>query len=178
MPSVRDRMVPPMRRQRAVGLARARCWSPFSAESLRFIGLGHPNAVVFDETYYAKDGFSLITWLVERVPIKDADKALLAGNTDIWQQCTAATLDKCASYVVHPPLGKWMIGVGEWLFGMNPVRLAVRGGGGRDVVDPDSGAGGAADDAVDVAGVFRGVAAGVGRAALRAVAVRRCWTFS
>ncbi|MEU7831536.1 phospholipid carrier-dependent glycosyltransferase [Nonomuraea sp. NPDC049129] len=87
---------------------------------LRFMGLGHPKAVVFDETYYAKDGYSLITWLVERVTIKDADKALIAGNTDIFQKCTEATLDKCASYVVHPPLGKWMIGVGEWLFGMNP----------------------------------------------------------
>ncbi|MCA2225714.1 dolichyl-phosphate-mannose--protein mannosyltransferase [Nonomuraea aurantiaca] len=87
---------------------------------LRFMGLGHPKAVVFDETYYAKDGYSLITWLVERVTIKDADKALIAGNTDIWQKCTEATLDKCASYVVHPPLGKWMIGAGEWLFGMNP----------------------------------------------------------
>ena len=24
------------------------------------------------------------------------------------------------SYVVHPPMGKWLIAVGEWAFGMNP----------------------------------------------------------
>ncbi|MEW9554161.1 dolichyl-phosphate-mannose--protein mannosyltransferase [Nonomuraea sp. NPDC050783] len=87
---------------------------------LRFWNLPHPKAVVFDETYYMKDAFSLLTWGVERVAVKDADKAILAGRTDIWEKCAADALDKCASYVVHPPLGKWMIGVGEWLFGLNP----------------------------------------------------------
>jgi dolichyl-phosphate-mannose-protein mannosyltransferase len=87
---------------------------------LRFAGLAHPHAVVFDETYYAKDGFSLINFGVERTTIKDADKAILDGNLDIFQKCTDGNLDPCASYVVHPPLGKWMIGAGEWLFGMNP----------------------------------------------------------
>ncbi|HUR03487.1 MAG TPA: phospholipid carrier-dependent glycosyltransferase [Nonomuraea sp.] len=117
--SIRDRLVPPMRGSVLWGWLGPLLVTVFGGV-LRFMGLGHPNAVVFDETYYAKDGYSLITWLVERVTIKDADKALIAGNTDIWQKCTEATLDKCASYVVHPPLGKWMIGAGEWLFGMNP----------------------------------------------------------
>ncbi|WP_113700324.1 dolichyl-phosphate-mannose--protein mannosyltransferase [Nonomuraea lactucae] len=117
--SVRDRMVPPMRGGELWGWLGPLLVTVFGGV-LRFAGLGHPRAVVFDETYYAKDAFSLISWLVERVAIKDADKAILAGNTDIWQKCTAETLDKCASYVVHPPLGKWMIGAGEWLFGMNP----------------------------------------------------------
>ncbi len=118
-PSVRDRMIPPMRGKVLWG------WiGPLAVTLLggilRFIGLDKPNVIAFDETYYAKDGFSLITWLVERTPIKEADKAILAGNTDIWQQCTPQNAAECASYVVHPPLGKWMIGVGEWLFGMTP----------------------------------------------------------
>ncbi|WP_101788118.1 dolichyl-phosphate-mannose--protein mannosyltransferase [Nonomuraea indica] len=117
--SVRDRLVPPMRGSELWGWLGPLLVMVFGGV-LRFVNLGHPRAVVFDETYYAKDAFSLITWLVERVTIKDADKALLAGNTDIWVKCTDQTLDKCASYVVHPPLGKWMIGAGEWLFGMTP----------------------------------------------------------
>ncbi|WP_229691810.1 glycosyltransferase family 39 protein, partial [Sphaerisporangium melleum] len=87
---------------------------------LRFDRLGTPKAVVFDETYYAKDAYSLINFGVERVAVQDADKMLLAGNTGIWKQCGPEQIGECASYVVHPPLGKWMIGVGEWLFGPNP----------------------------------------------------------
>ncbi|WP_214325960.1 dolichyl-phosphate-mannose--protein mannosyltransferase [Nonomuraea sediminis] len=117
--SVRDRLVPPMGGSVLWGWIGPLLVAIFGA-ILRFANLGYPKAIVFDETYYAKDGFSLITWGVERVTIKDADKLLIAGNTNIWQQCTQETLDKCASYVVHPPLGKWMIGIGEWLFGMTP----------------------------------------------------------
>ncbi|MFJ2028762.1 dolichyl-phosphate-mannose--protein mannosyltransferase [Streptosporangium sp. NPDC087985] len=87
---------------------------------LRFVNLDRPHAIMFDETYYAKDAFALIEFGAERTPIKDADKLLMQGRTDIWQHCTPAEIDKCASYVVHPPLGKWMIGLGEQLFGMNP----------------------------------------------------------
>ncbi|MEV0380603.1 phospholipid carrier-dependent glycosyltransferase [Nonomuraea sp. NPDC050643] len=117
--SVRDRVIPPMRGSVLWGWVGPLLVTLFGGV-LRFIQLGHPKAVVFDETYYMKDGYSLITWGVERVTIKDADKAILANNLNIWQQCTPQDLDKCASYVVHPPLGKWMIGFGEWLFGLNP----------------------------------------------------------
>ncbi|MEV0195118.1 phospholipid carrier-dependent glycosyltransferase [Nonomuraea sp. NPDC050691] len=117
--SVRERMVPPMPANPLWGWLGPLLVAAFGGV-LRFIGLAHPRAVVFDETYYAKDAYSLITWLVERVTVKDADKAILAGNLNIWQKCAPDQLDKCASYVVHPPLGKWMIGVGEWMFGMNP----------------------------------------------------------
>ncbi|WP_093171133.1 dolichyl-phosphate-mannose--protein mannosyltransferase [Sinosporangium album] len=87
---------------------------------LRFDRLGKPHAVMFDETYYAKDALSLITFGVEKVSIKDADKLLINGDTSIWQQCAATELDRCASYVVHPPLGKWLIGAGELIFGATP----------------------------------------------------------
>ncbi|HEY9523727.1 MAG TPA: phospholipid carrier-dependent glycosyltransferase, partial [Thermopolyspora sp.] len=88
---------------------------------LRFYGLATPKAIVFDETYYAKDSLSLIKFGVERVAVDGADKLLLAGNDHIWKQCAAAQADQCASYVVHPPLGKWLIGIGEWIFGANPL---------------------------------------------------------
>ncbi|MEV0165306.1 dolichyl-phosphate-mannose-protein mannosyltransferase [Nonomuraea fuscirosea] len=117
--SVRDRVLPPMRGSVLWGWIGPLLVMVFGGV-LRFLNLGHPKAVVFDETYYMKDAFSLITHGVEKVTVKDADKAIMAGNTDVWQACTPADLDKCASYVVHPPLGKWMIGVGEWLFGLNP----------------------------------------------------------
>ncbi|MFG1947829.1 dolichyl-phosphate-mannose--protein mannosyltransferase [Nonomuraea sp. NPDC048826] len=117
--SVRDRVIPPLRGSVLWGWIGPLLVTLLGGV-LRFVGLGYPHAVVFDETYYAKDGFSLINWGVERTTIKDADKAVLGGNTDIFQKCADGNLDPCASYVVHPPLGKWMIGAGEWLFGMNP----------------------------------------------------------
>ncbi|MFI6928701.1 phospholipid carrier-dependent glycosyltransferase, partial [Nonomuraea spiralis] len=90
---------------------------------LRFVRLGDPKAVVFDETYYAKDAYSLLTYGVERSMLGDAknpvaDHRIMAGNLDIFRQCPEPS--ECASFVAHPPLGKWMIAVGEWLFGMNP----------------------------------------------------------
>ncbi|MEV4803492.1 phospholipid carrier-dependent glycosyltransferase [Nonomuraea sp. NPDC049421] len=116
--SVRDRVVPPMRGSVLWGWIGPLLITLFGG-ILRFLQLGEPKAVVFDETYYMKDAFSLITHGVEHVTIKDADKTIMSGGTDIWQAC-GQEIDKCASYVVHPPLGKWMIGAGEWIFGLNP----------------------------------------------------------
>lgn len=53
----------------------------------------HSSAIVFDETYYAHDSWSLLHHGVE---------------TD--------GLMKASAFVVHPPLGKWMMAVGEALF--------------------------------------------------------------
>ncbi|MFB9529176.1 dolichyl-phosphate-mannose--protein mannosyltransferase [Nonomuraea roseola] len=90
---------------------------------LRFFRLGEPHAVVFDETFYIKDAYALLTFGVERVALGDeknpvADKMIIAGDLDFWKKCPA--VEDCAEYVAHPPLGKWMIAAGEWLFGMNP----------------------------------------------------------
>ncbi|MFI6508714.1 dolichyl-phosphate-mannose--protein mannosyltransferase [Streptosporangium sp. NPDC050855] len=92
---------------------------------LRFTGLGRPHAVVFDETYYVKDAWALIHHGVERASlgtVKDpvADRMIIAGNTDFLVKCTPPEADPCPLYVAHPPLGKWMIGAGEQLFGMTP----------------------------------------------------------
>ncbi|MGV1006090.1 MAG: dolichyl-phosphate-mannose--protein mannosyltransferase [Candidatus Nanopelagicales bacterium] len=87
------------------------------AAVLRLHELGRPHAIVFDETYYVKDGLSLFRFGYEREAIEGADKVLLAhtggiDTLDIWKDN--------ASYVVHPPVGKWIIGAGQWLFGPTP----------------------------------------------------------
>ncbi|CAN7322546.1 dolichyl-phosphate-mannose--protein mannosyltransferase [Knoellia sp. LjRoot47] len=79
---------------------------------LRFWHLDRPHSLVFDETYYVKQGWSLIQHGVElRVQGKneDADKLWNAGNTNVFSDQ--------GDMVVHPPVGKWLIGAGEWLFG-------------------------------------------------------------
>ncbi|WP_433434718.1 dolichyl-phosphate-mannose--protein mannosyltransferase [Nonomuraea sp. CA-141351] len=117
-----QRLVPPMQGTALVGWAGPLLVALFGG-LLRFIRLGEPNAVVFDETFYAKDAYSLLRYGVERTMLGDAkdpiaDRRLMAGNLDIFKHCPQPA--DCASFVAHPPLGKWMIGVGEWLFGMNP----------------------------------------------------------
>ncbi|WP_424536364.1 dolichyl-phosphate-mannose--protein mannosyltransferase [Sphaerisporangium viridialbum] len=124
MPTVRDRLVPPFQGSPLWGWLAPLLVTAFGA-FLRFDRLGSPKDIVFDETYYAKDALSLLTYGVERTflgttknPI--ADPRLLAGRKDLWVTCTPDDLNPCALYVAHPPLGKWMIGVGEWLFGADP----------------------------------------------------------
>ncbi|MCK8680174.1 MULTISPECIES: phospholipid carrier-dependent glycosyltransferase [Streptomyces] len=80
---------------------------------LRFWRLGEPRAVIFDETYYAKDAWALIHQGYEGSWPKDVDKSILA-NPD----AVAVPVDP--GYVVHPPLGKWVIGLGEAMFGFDP----------------------------------------------------------
>jgi dolichyl-phosphate-mannose-protein mannosyltransferase len=62
---------------------------------LRVWRLNLPTGYIFDEVYYAKNAASLITSFVE------LDEN---GNSE---------------FVVHPPLGKWLIGLGIKIFGNN-----------------------------------------------------------
>jgi dolichyl-phosphate-mannose--protein O-mannosyl transferase len=78
---------------------------------IRYVNLGYPNKLVFDETYYAKDAYALLKFGYERDWPSDANAKIIAGNVDVMQDT--------ASFVVHPQLGKWLIAVGEQLFGMN-----------------------------------------------------------
>ncbi|MFE6892709.1 dolichyl-phosphate-mannose--protein mannosyltransferase [Streptomyces sp. NPDC057694] len=80
---------------------------------LRFWNLGSPKAVIFDETYYAKDAWALIHRGFEVNWPKNANDLILKNNGDI-------PIPSDASYVVHPPVGKYVIGIGEWMFGFNP----------------------------------------------------------
>ena len=82
------------------------------ATALRVPGLGTPKTFVFDETYYAKDAFSLLRFGYERAFVEGANDRILNGDLGVFTNDPA--------FVVHPPLGKWMIAIGEWLFGMGP----------------------------------------------------------
>lgn len=82
------------------------------AFTLRFVYLARPKSLMFDETYYAKDAWSLLHFGYERAWPKEANEQILAGNTDVWQDN--------AAFIVHPQLGKWLIAVGEHFFGMTP----------------------------------------------------------
>ena len=79
---------------------------------LRFYRLGVPHAVVFDETYYVPDAWSILRHGVEFNHPKNVNALLVSGSTHI--------LSSPGEYVAHPPLGKVMIAVGEWLFGLTP----------------------------------------------------------
>uniref|UniRef100_UPI0038D4B445 phospholipid carrier-dependent glycosyltransferase n=1 Tax=Streptomyces shenzhenensis TaxID=943815 RepID=UPI0038D4B445 len=131
---VRERLVPPFPEpatrlwrllglgpDRARRLARATEWlGPLLvtalAGALRFWRIGRPRDLVFDETYYAKDAWALLhlgyegSWPDRKI----ADPQILAHPQVI-------SLSDTGSFVAHPPTGKWVIAVGEWLFGLDPV---------------------------------------------------------
>lgn len=75
---------------------------------LRFWALDRPGTLVFDELFYVRDAISQLahgyptTW-------PDDDPSMAGAR--------AAAFSSEASYAVHPPLGKWIIGLGILLFG-------------------------------------------------------------
>lgn len=68
-----------------------------AAGLIRFVRLGHPSSLVFDETYYARDA------------------CLYMGHTQKF--CGSPNLTETSW--IHPPLGKWIIAAGIRLFGFN-----------------------------------------------------------
>ena len=78
------------------------------AAALRFWALGRPGVLVFDELYYVRDAISQLahgyptTWPDDE-PDMSGSRAL--GFSDE------------PSNAVHPPLGKWLIGLGVLVFG-------------------------------------------------------------
>jgi dolichyl-phosphate-mannose-protein mannosyltransferase len=114
----RNRLAPPMPADGHWGWTGPLLVTLFAAV-LRFVDLGRPRRFVFDETYYAKDAWSLVTSGYAREYVEGANERILDGNLDAYQDT--------ASFVVHPEVGKWLIGIGERLFGMDPFgwRVAV-----------------------------------------------------
>jgi len=76
---------------------------------LRLANLAHPRTLAFDETYYVKDAWSLWVLGYEGTWGDGANEAFVTGDT--------STLGEDGSFVVHPPLGKWIIALGMGLFG-------------------------------------------------------------
>ncbi|MGV8876885.1 MAG: dolichyl-phosphate-mannose--protein mannosyltransferase [Rhodoglobus sp.] len=70
----------------------------------RLVGLGHPASLVFDETFYVKDSWSLVNLGYEAQWPAEADALFNSGLSNIFLSDP--------SFVVHPPLGKWLIGLG------------------------------------------------------------------
>ncbi len=89
------------------------------AGALRLVGLSRPEALIFDETYYAKDAWAILTTGAERAWSDDADDLILDGDL--------SGLTGDAAFSSHPPAGKWVIALGEQLVGMSPLgwRLGV-----------------------------------------------------
>ncbi|MEV7690580.1 dolichyl-phosphate-mannose--protein mannosyltransferase [Streptomyces bungoensis] len=128
---VRDRLVPPYaepspRLWQVLGLPpaladRVARWSGWGgpllvtllAGVMRFWNLGSPAKVIFDETYYAKDAWALVHRGFEVNWDKNANDLVLQTHGHL-------AIPTDAAYVVHPPVGKYVIGLGELMFGFDP----------------------------------------------------------
>jgi dolichyl-phosphate-mannose--protein O-mannosyl transferase len=113
VPLARDRARPP------AGLADRRTgWLAslsvtLLALFLRVWNLGDPRTFEFDETYYAKDAWSMLNHGYVRGYVEEADQQILDGTTGgLWTDSP--------SMIVHPELGKWLVAAGEKAFGMDP----------------------------------------------------------
>jgi dolichyl-phosphate-mannose-protein mannosyltransferase len=93
---------------------------------LRFNRLSVPNSIIFDETYYAKDAWSILkhgvewNWLSVSSNPDYVNNQIVAGHfsNSLFQTCSGTG---CGEYVVQPEVGKLLIAVGEWLFGLTSL---------------------------------------------------------
>jgi dolichyl-phosphate-mannose--protein O-mannosyl transferase len=79
------------------------------ASLTRLWNLGFPAKLVFDETYYVKDALTLSLEGNEKSWPDDANSQFESGGVFGYLSD--------AAFVVHPPLGKWLIASGMWLLG-------------------------------------------------------------
>lgn len=109
-----------MHRMTQPGLARQRRIAALGILLLTLVGgalrlwrLDYPARLVFDETYYVKQGWSLVLHGTEQETdpaIEEPDALFNAGTADVFTEQ--------ADFVVHPPLGKWMIALGQLATGI------------------------------------------------------------
>ncbi len=85
---------------------------------LRLWHLGQPADFSFDETYYAKDAWSMASFGYVRGYVDKADAMILDGRT-------TRIFNDDPSLIVHPEVGKWLIALGEKAFGMDPFGWRV-----------------------------------------------------
>ena len=103
-----DRLTPPAAGWVATAIA------TILAAVIRLPGLDNVRTLIFDETYYVKDAWSLLTLGYEGTWAKDVDAAFAAGDV--------SGLSTVGGYPVHPPTGKWLIALGMKIFGQaDPV---------------------------------------------------------
>ncbi len=119
--ALRARLMSPMPDDRLWGWIGPLLVTAFAA-FLRFNRLVVPRALIFDETYYAKDAWSILRHGVEWNLVQNANQLIIAGHTNIFQACTGTG---CGEFVVQPPAGKLLIAAGEWLYGLNSVGWRV-----------------------------------------------------
>lgn len=79
------------------------------AAVLRFWNLGYPQVLVFDETYYVKDAWTLSNLGYEAQWPENANDRFEAGDVNGF-------LTE-GSFIVHPQFGKWLIAIPMQLFG-------------------------------------------------------------
>lgn len=79
---------------------------------LRVRDLGSPSRLLFDETYYAKHAWSLLQHGYVRDFDSGADARIEAGRT-------AGLFADGPTQIAHPEGGKWLIALGEQLFGLD-----------------------------------------------------------
>ncbi len=120
--ALRARLVSPMPDDRPWGWLGPLLVTAFGA-FLRFNRLQVPRALIFDETYYAKDAWSILQNGVEWNYITKtgnpnyANQLIIAGHTTgLFAPCSGTS---CGEYVVQPEMGKLLIAAGEWIFGLN-----------------------------------------------------------
>lgn len=98
---------------------RARLWAwlgpglmALLAAILRLVNLDHPHQLVFDETYYVKDAFTLDRFGFATRWDPDGE----SPNENFVRGDYHEMTDE-AAYVVHGDVGKWLIALGMRLFG-------------------------------------------------------------
>lgn len=84
---------------------------------VRVVNLSQPEGMVFDEVYYAKDAYALMTTGVEHDWAEGADQQVLRGDF--------SGMKDSGSFIAHPPLGKWLIAIGIKLFGFNAFGFRI-----------------------------------------------------
>ncbi|GAA3515251.1 phospholipid carrier-dependent glycosyltransferase [Aeromicrobium panaciterrae] len=79
---------------------------------LRVWNVGYPNRLMFDETYYAKDAYSLLQHGYVQDFVEKANDKVVAGDLD-------GIMTGQPSQITHPDGGKWLIAIGEHFFGLD-----------------------------------------------------------